>query len=216
MTSFARNDKAKHSCRALAHILSHPLTPTFTTALADSGSTDFLLRASDLPTTLSASGPTISVELPNKTTIHSLGSVDLLIPHSKVHIRAHIFPDNLLQLNIASMSQLCVQGCSATFTATSVIVTDPTGAVILSGTKRYSELLWHLPIPLVASPTPPPQAHSFTANAIHHQLDADYVQFVHASLGSPCVSTFYKAAQKGYLRTLPRVTARMIKPNPPN
>lgn len=191
---------------------------TFVLAIADSGSTDFLLRVSHLPSTLTASGAPIRVELPNGSFIQSLGYVHFIIPHSKIKITAHIFPDHLLDHNLASMSQLCAQGCSATFDSTSVTVRDSQGCVVLSGTKALADTLWHLPIPLGPTcPSPPAHPPNPSASlAIKNQLDADFVQFAHAAMGSPCVSTFYKAVQRGYLRTMPRLTAKMIHSNPPN
>jgi len=51
--------------------------------------------------------------------------------------------------------------------------------------------------------------------AIHHELNADYVNFCHAMLGSPPVSSLLKAFRRGYLSSLPRLTATMVAANPP-
>jgi len=197
------------------------ITPKqFILALADSGSTDFLLRQSHLPTQLHPHGDPIRVQLPNGSFVTSVGFVNFIIPHSSIAITAHIFPDHLLDHNLASMSKLCAQGCSATFNSTSVVVRDAEGKIVLSGTKELSDTLWHLPIPLAVAAHPcvrtPPPAIPSASLAIHHQLDADFVQFFHATMGSPCVSTLCTAVQRGYLRSFPRITAKMIRANPPN
>ena len=51
---------------------------------------------------------------------------------------------------------------------------------------------------------------------MHHQLDAEFVAFTHATLGSPTISTLLHALRNGYLAKLPRLTARMVTANPPN
>jgi len=49
--------------------------------------------------------------------------------------------------------------------------------------------------------------------AIAHSFDADYVQYAHASFGSPAV---LRALRKGWLGNFPRLTARMLQRNQPN
>jgi len=49
-----------------------------------------------------------------------------------------------------------------------------------------------------------------------NQLDADYVEWMAATLGGPVTSTLLKAAKKGYLSSFPRITYKMIAANPPN
>jgi len=164
-----------------------------------------------LPPHLSPSGPIITVHLPNKSTITTLGSVDLPIPNSSVVIKLHICHPSHLSHNLSSLSQLCVQGCSATFQSNSVQVHDSHGTLILSGRKQIRDLLWDLPLPVHL-----PQSSSSSHFAINNVHDAEYVKFVHASFGSPALSTFHRAVRKGYLRSFPRITARMIRCNPPN
>ena len=194
--------------------------PTIST-LADSGTTDFLIRSSDIPPHIIPTGPVITVRLPNNNHITSLGSVSIKVPHSSVTITAHIFNSDALSHNLSSISQLCVQGCTATFRADSVVVTDRDGVVILSGAKQIQDLLWTLPIPIPSHlPTPSisPQHSAPTSSnfAIHNSHDAEYVKFVHATFGSPAISTFHRAVRQGYLRSFPRISARMIRLNPPH
>ena len=197
-----------------------PKSPTCTTinTVADTGTTDFLVKSSDIPPYLVPAGPAITVGLPNKAQITSLGSIRIPIPHSDIIITAHVIHPSKLSHNLSSVSQLCVQGCSATFTSNAVKVMDKHGTVILSGSKNLHDLLWSLPLPI---PTPdsahPPQSSLPLSNfAIHNTHDAEFVQFVHAAFGSPAVSTFHRAVRQGYLKSFPRITARMIRRNPPN
>lgn len=61
-------------------------------------------------------------------------------------------------------------------------------------------------------PTPIPSAN----NVIRHELDAEFVAFVHACFGFPAVSTFLAAAKRNYLASFPRITYAMIAANRPN
>ena len=208
-------------CQSYKHS-SPPISQPYATinTIADTGTTDFLVRASDVPAHLVPCGPTITVCHSNKTRIKSLGSISIPISHSDVVSIAHVIHPNELSHNLSSLSQLCAQGCSATFSSNAVTVTDCAGTVILSGAKHSRDLLWTLPLPL-ASLLPPSSLHHQSAPtstnfAIHNIHDAEFVQFVHASFGSPSVSTFHRAVRQGFLRSFPRITARMIRLNPPN
>ena len=189
--------------------------------LADTGTTDFLIRLSDIPPHLIPSGAPITVRLPNNSHITSLGFISIPIPQSSVVINAHVFRPDVLSHNLSSISRLCVQGCSATFRADAVEVIDSSGNVILSGSKQIEDLLWHLPIPIPSQLPPLPASSHLAAPtcsnfAMHNSHDAEFVKFVHAAFGSPSVSTFHRAVRQGFLRSFPRITARMIRLNPPN
>ena len=163
-------------------------------------------------------GPTSTVGLPNKARITSLGSIHIPIPHSDVVITAHVIHPSKRSHDLSSVSQVCVQGCSATFTSNSVEVIHRHGTIILSGSKNIHDLLWSLPLPIPIPPTKSHQGVSSSASnfVIHNAHDAEFVQFVHAAFGSPALSTFHRAVRQGYLKSFPRITARMIRRNPPN
>jgi hypothetical protein len=105
---------------------------------------------------------------------------------------------------------LCNQGCTATFTQRDVTITDVTGNRILHGTKEPHATLWSLPLPV------PPLRSASAQNVIRHELDAEFVEFVHACFGFPAVSTFLAAAKRNYLSSFPRITHAMIAANRPN
>ena len=46
-------------------------------------------------------------------------------------------------------------------------------------------------------------------------FDASYVAYHHRSFGPPTISTLLKAARRGWLPHLPRLTARLVMQNPP-
>jgi len=117
------------------HTNASSIIPTIL-SIADSGSTDFLLRLSDLPTPSIPTGAPIVVAMPNGSSITHLGAIDLVILQSNVIIKAHIFSPNDLHHNLSSMAQLCALGCTATFTDTSIKITDSHGTTILCGTKK--------------------------------------------------------------------------------
>jgi len=51
---------------------------------------------------------------------------------------------------------------------------------------------------------------------IHHENDSQLVQFYHATLGSPAISTFIEASARGYLDCLPQLTVQKIHRNKPH
>ena len=57
-----------------------------------------------------------------------------------------------------------------------------------------------------------PQVHA----AFSLSADKDFVKFVHASMGSPALSTFSTAVRKGYLSSWPRLTSSLVNAHPPN
>ena len=152
----------------------------------------------------------LTVALPNGHVIRSIAQTTLPVPSSAVAIDAHIFSDVDLHESLTALGPLCNQGCTAILTQTDVTILDPTGTRILHGTKAPHETLWPLPLPTFG--TSPPRAH----NVIRHELDAEFVAFVHASFGFPAVSTFLAAAKRNYLDSFPRITAAMISANRPN
>ena len=178
----------------------------------DTGCTDTLLRASDataLPRT-TTSRP-LHVGLPNGTTITSIGSGQLTLPNLHQPISAHIFPDKSLSTSLLSISDLCSAGCEAHFTATSATITKD-GHKVLHSTKHPTDKLWNASV----EPSHPPPTRSTTAAAMALSSDREFVQFAHAALGSPTISTLRRALQNQYLTTFPRLTAALLSRHPPH
>ena len=182
-------------------------------ACCDTGSSNVLVRQSDASRTiLTPHLDQITVSLPNGNTIRSTSSGHLHfhnLPHS---IPAYIFPDDILHTSLLSVSEFCNVGCDATFTATSFYLTYK-DMPVLQGTKPPENKLWSVDIPTSA-------AHDSTStpvcNASHLSTDTSFVSFVHASLGSPVLSTFLNAIRLGYLATWPRLTTTVVLAHPLN
>ena len=152
------------------------------------------------------------MELPNGEVITSTGTGVLHLP-ANIDLRAHIYPDSVLRHNLAPIAPLCNQGCTAVFTATAATVTHG-DTVVLQGDKGPTEMLWHFQIP--TAPTVTTRRGGRANLIVSNQLDADYVAWTSATLGSPVTSTLLKAVKRGYLSTFPRITYKMIVANPPN
>ena len=182
-------------------------------ACCDTGSSNVLVRQSDASRIiLTPHLDQITVSLPNGNTIRSTSSGHLHfhnLPHS---IPAYIFPDDILHTSLLSVSEFCNVGCDATFTATSFYLTYM-DMPVLQGTKPPENKLWSVDIPTSA-------AHDSTStpvcNASHLSTDTSFVSFVHASLGSPVLSTFLNAIRLGYLATWPRLTTTVVLAHPLN
>ena len=114
-------------------------------------------------------------------------------------------------------------GCTAVFTSQNFHLYHR--KILLVTGKRYSENLWH--VALCQGPTTQGQA-TFPDGApttrvllLHDDTRRykNYVQFVHACMGSPPPTTFLQAVQRGYLAgddQFPRLTARMVRKHMPN
>ena len=149
--------------------------------------------------------PKLDIHLPNGNSISSTQSGILKTHSSLLPILAHVFPDHLLQQSLISVADYCNQGCTATLTQNAIQIHHK-DILVASGIKEPNAKLW--PIQLTD--------HSGYINAaVHHQHDAEFVQFVHASFGSPPISSFLKAIRAGYLGNYPRLTAAMVAKNPP-
>jgi hypothetical protein len=105
-------------------------------------------------------------------------------------------------------------------------ITKPSGE-ICTYPKNESSNMWTLPLSAQSNkvalspppgfqmlPTQVPYIHQNNA-AVNHQLNAEFVKYVHASFGNPSLSTFITAARRGYFGNLPRLTVDMINDNPP-
>ena len=135
---------------------------------------------------------------------------------------AHVFLDGSLHHSLLSLSQLCNSGCEVHLTATDLTVTYIDN-VILSGSKEPDALLWtvQFPAPQESTPVlapvfPIPAPFGDINSVIRSQSDADYVRLIHATLGSPPISSFLRALDRGYLDTIPRLNARMVRRNEPH
>ena len=110
--------------------------------IEDCGATNTFYRHSDSHRLLDIKpGGGLSVGLPNGASIRSVATGQLVT--GPIQTLVHIFPDNQLERSLHSTADWCNQGCTATFTATSLtVVHDATGEIVASSTKLPKDRLW--------------------------------------------------------------------------
>ena len=114
----------------------------------------------------------------------------------------HIFPDEVLDTSLLSISELCNNGCIATFSKNNVHVTKD-GNTVFNSEKDPSESLWHVNLPACQN--------ALAGSAIlRSDTDEAFTKFIHTSFGSPVLSTFLSAVRKGFLAAYPRLTPAMV------
>ena len=175
----------------------------------DSGTTDTLIRRSDVP----VNTPTEPYEL-----AFTVASGDTIVSHERCTLRApaaistkaHILDDDQLARTLVSVSAYTNQGCTVTLTSTDATITKDE-VIILKTTKHPEDKLWSLDAPALH------QVPAIAALGQRNEIESDKVRWLHASLGSPPVPTFITALTQGYLRKHPsKVTSKMVKANPPH
>jgi len=112
---------------------------------------------------------------------------------------------DLQQNSLVSLSDVCRQGFNIKLTNTSLELLNK-DQIVASSQKLESDRLW--PFSLQDST---PQVNV----AIHHEFNAEKVAFFHAAMGSPPISTFIKAIEKGYISNIPWLTTALVRKNPP-
>ena len=163
-------------------------------ACSDTGSTNLLIRQSDSSAVIiDPYLQAISLTLTNGSIISSSCSGLLYFDNLPHPIKAYIFPDHILHTSLLSVSELCNVGCLATFTDTHFQITY-NNSIVIHGTKAATDTLWTAQLPTQSTII------SYSARLT---ADADFVLFVHASLGSPVYSTFFRAIRAGYLSSWP-------------
>jgi hypothetical protein len=119
----------------------------------------------------------------------------------------HILP-GLAQHSLLSVGQMCDSGCSVTFMASNVTITNG-DLTILTG-KRYKQSnLRSVPL----NPTPPlhgGQKHS--AHNVYEQKSIhDTITYLHACCLSPVTDTWLKSIQNGHFATWNSVTVENVR-----
>ena len=188
--------------------------PPTISAIADSGATTNLLRQSSAR--VLQNDPvqnSITVALPNNQSIKSLHSGNLLHHVHENSLPAYTFSDCDLQHNLISLSSMTNIGCQVVLTNTAIDITL-NDQLVYHGCKRPMDTLWLIDIDKLQLGFEPV---SHTASlTIKYDTDAELVAFIHATFGSPPLSTFLHAARQGWLDHIPRITASMIAAIAPN
>ena len=140
--------------------------------------------------------------MPNGQNIISSKTGNLFLPHLNAPLQAHIFSDDDLGTSLLSISELCNNGCIATFTKNNVNVTKD-GNTVFDSKKPSTDFLWHVTLPSCED--------SVAGSAIlRSDTDEAFTKFIHTSFGSPALSTFLQAVRKGFLASYPRLTPAMV------
>ena len=127
--------------------------------------------------------------------------------------QAHVFTE--LKTPLLSLGQLADDGCEIVLSE-SKLTASKNNNIILTGYRNYSDGLWDIPIP---QPTALTQK-STKSELVHHKANViirkdktkmELAQWLHASCGSPPISTFIQAINKGNFITWPGLTSALVK-----
>jgi hypothetical protein len=83
------------------------------------------------------------------------------------------------------------------------------------GPKAPHDKLWNLDLADIIHHQHPTTQTGTAFQTIKLDIDAEFVAFTHAMLASCPISTMIKAVEKGWLSNYPKLTANMIRTNPP-
>jgi hypothetical protein len=140
----------------------------------------------------------LEVRLPNGDTITSTHVATLNMPSlPQTAILAHILP-GLAKHSLLSVGQMCDSGCSVTFTASNVTVTNG-HSMILTDQRDKESSLWRVPL----NPAPPLHfGQEYSAHNVYRQKSIqDTITYLHACCFSPVTDTWLKSIQNGHFAT---------------
>ena len=186
----------------------HNMSRTTSPTIIDSGANGHYIATPPHNTTtqpINTVAPTIT--LPDGTHLTATHKCLLDLPQLPDQARtAYIFPS--LQFSLISVGTLCDHGCTATFTK-DIVHIQHNGTTILKGFRNQQTRLWH------TRTDPPTPHHGIATLTIQTENNAELVQFYHATLGSPPITTMLRACKAGFL-PFPLLTPNMIQKNPPH
>ena len=190
-----------------------PSTDPAFTLIADAGTTgNFAAASSTICTKVKPVTKGVSVLLPNTSYIQSTHIGELSLPHLPLAAqKVHLFPKMGRALLVIPV--LCDHGCQAIFEASGLVIkSKSTGLTILTGTWYMATGLWivdlstqsmsHNPSLVAADPE------TLIANSeIASETMPERIQFLHAALGYPVLTTFIDAIENGHYTSIPELTA---------
>ena len=184
---------------------------------ADSGANKTLVRQSDAVAAdliVQQTSSPLSVQFPDGVIAQSTGVTEIILPATNVTVPAHVFPDEKLNQSLFSIVDITDNGYDVTFKKDGVVI-QYQGAPIYFQEKLPTDLFWQLPLSPVQTESQMPVA-CIANSTVALPSDHDFVAFMHAAFGSPCVSTFLRALRRNWLDTIPRLTATLVSANRPN
>lgn len=144
--------------------------------------------------------------------MYSTHEAELDIPSLPIAARqVHIVPD-LQDNTLLSVGQLCDAGCVVDFTATTMQVRHNDN-IVLTGIRTPHSKLWHMQQP--DNNTVPVHQQATAHAAIGSASPAELVEFAHAALFLPSLSTLHQALKRGHIHNFPGLTEHTLKKYPP-
>jgi hypothetical protein len=212
-----RPDEAAY--HTLLHRRRHTPRTKLVTAIADTGASHVLLRASDAHV-LGDVAYTPPHETPYAVWKAANGSDMAAIGHGvlrvgSLNLPAFVFQDKDLASNLLGVAPFSNHDCTATFTPTTFHISERNGIPILTGQRESGSSLWVVRLEDADLPTPPATTRTApSALAVTPQTDARFVQFIHVAMGYPTPTTFLDAMTAGYITgpsQYPRLTPKMVR-----
>jgi hypothetical protein len=182
-------------------------------AKADSGSTGHYISLKDISMlqNIKADNNPIIVYLADGSTISSIYTANILIPGlNPAETKAYVFEE--LEGSLISIGMLCDIGCIVTYSKQKVIV-EKNDEIIMEGLRDKSTGLWNFIFNNTVQNSNLAYAASYYPSSIITS-PFNLVNWYHACMGSPSVSTFYNAIVNGWI-DLPDISAsiaRNLKP----
>ena len=184
------------------------------TACADTGSHKILLRETDASLAKLAVRPAtkpLVVQFADGNTALSTGTASIALPATNIDLPVHVFPDKALQQSLFGINDITNKGYDVTFSHDGLAI-QYAGAPIYYSPKLPTDMGWTLPLLHPAEPSTLAPANA----VISLPSDKSFVEFMHATFGSPAVSTFLRALRLQWLDTIPRLTAALVSAHRPN
>jgi len=180
------------------------------TSCADTGSDNILIRHSDATMATLTIVPTVSpliVCFPDGKTAQSIGTTKVALPNTDISLPAHVFADDTLSQSLFGINEITNHNYDTMFRQNGIYIYH-NDDLIHHTPKNSSDRSWSLPIVQ-------PATVSYANSVLSLPSDEKYIRFMHASFGSPVLSTLLRALRRGYLKSIPRFTAALVSKHPP-
>jgi hypothetical protein len=167
----------------------------------------FTITANSHPLTLNTASAGNTITSCEKSTLNI----------ADIEVVANIFKNDDLANSLVSVNDFTSNDYTVSFDKLGVSILNKDGSTRKRFPKDERNKLWTIQADddktvYTSQTTRKPQINS----AIRNALNAEFVSYAHAALGSPPPSTLYRALLKGWLSNFPRLTAKMLYQNWPN
>jgi hypothetical protein len=187
---------------------------------ADSGATGNYIRLADInvlrDVRVSTPAEKIAVAVADGNLLQSTHHGFLDVPGHGAMI-AHVFPQ--LRGSLLSISKLVNLGLKVLYCSDFVTGFDKHDQPVFQGNRDAQTGLWMVDLRSLSTAAAEGSIQAVSEGsacaAVRLDSAADFVNFWHATFGSPAVSTFISAIDKGFIR-VPGLTAAKVRRHPPN